>query len=479
MRLLRYRFSKYISFLIIFAASFFLSYSSFSEIKIKFIALNPSDKDKRILPIRFDLPQEIKPEDVINSGGLDIEYDVDYDCYYVSGEAELGPKEGRTYEIEVRDVWKISSDKLDLLRRHVEDKIKSMESDPSYAIAKTLKDSIVERLDKIADSQSEDKPINDRVEAFGSNQKIVETIENDILVLEGISEGNLPQEATVSIVVEIENPYDEPDEFPIKHYLLPEINATDVVDSAGLDIGYDNARQQSYLKGRMKLDPHELRKLTIKVKDIWFVKQQKLDSVRNEAKKITEQLVDTDFEKLGNYLLGEIESLVQDIVNSQSADLPLKTRIANYKGNLKKLEVAEQYLERLRSFMLKFELARAGQEGKPTERESKTEMTTGGGKAEGKGGGIGSGMGTALGKGRGQTQQQRGGGIQGIRGLKGIILVSRSIFKGWKPEIATTWFIIIGIIIFLFIFAAFFYFVWLIMSIAEKKKQKVTDTKKK
>ncbi len=456
----------YIGFLLLFSS---LSLHSFADVKMKFLVMNPSETEKKAIPIKYYLPEELNPEDIINAGGLNVEYDIDKGGYYVSGETQLGPKESKTYEIEVRDIWKIPEEKLDLLRKHVEEKVKTLEGSASYSTAKNLKDSVVARIDSIVNSQSATKPIADRVEAFGDNQKVLKTIENDVIVLEGISAGDNPQENIVSLVIEVTNPFDFKKDFPIKYYLLPEMNKSDVLDANGLSLNYDNNFERVYLEGSVTLEPGTSKRYVIKVRDVWRIKETELDMVSSESQKILEQLLDTEFENLGQYLNTEIQRLINEIKLSQSGDVSLKERVANYKVNLDKFRTAKEYLDRLRSFMLRFELARAGQEGKPNEKETKMDVSTGGGKAEGVGGGIGVGMGSALGKGRGQTQQQRGGGIQGIRGLKGIVLISRSVFKGWRPEIASTWIIILAIVAFLFIFSLLFYLIWTAMAVRQKK----------
>jgi len=450
--------------------------TAFADVVIKFIAMNPSDQTTEKMPIRYDLPKGCKGEDVLDAGGFSLRYDIENDRYFIEGDISLAPKESKVFQIVVKDIWKVPDAKLDLLRDHIQDKMVELESlgmgDKSQLIGKSM----LQRIEDIKTDQSEAKPIEERIKAYGANVKKLDTIESDMLVLSGIGV-DTSQEKIITIVCEVTNKTKRKREYSFRHYFLPEVNSSDIVDTGGLELGYDLDKTQLYVHSEIELAPEEVKRYEIKVKDVWHIKSIELDSMDGEAKKIIEQLSETEYEKLGQYLVNEINTLIGEVRVSQQEDLTIEKRIATYKENLKRVDIAKGYLDKLRSFMLQFELARAGQEGKPTQDAAKQEQTYGGGKAEGKGGGIGSGIGTAIGQARGFTAKQRGGGVQGIRGLKGIILISRSLFKGWKPELATTWFIIVAVIVVLAVLAFMFYITNMMLSLRETKK-KLLETKK-
>ena len=459
-----------IFFLFFFCALF----PSFSDVKIKFVAMNPNELKEQTFPIRYDLPRGIKAEDVIDTGDFDLQYDMEEDKYFVEKEVTLQPKESKVFELLVKDIWRIPEEKLDLLREHIRDKFTELEEIGVSDKAEALKNSMLKRLDEIAVEQDEAESIDERIKLYGTNVKKLDAIENDMLVLSGIGVDIAPPK-TVNIIVEVTNRKKTPYKYNFRHYFLREINSPDVVDTGGLTLGYDMERRQLYVHGEMEFAPQETKRIVLKVRDIWHIKDPELNAMEAEYKKILEQLVDTEYDKLGTYLGEEIDKILADIREKQAKEETIERRIATYKENLKSYATAKSYLDKLRSFMLQFELARAGQEGKPTDKPDTAE-TFGGGASEGKGGGVGKGIGTALGEARGQTVRQRGGGVQGIRGLKGIILVSRSLFKGWKPELATTWFIILTIVGILAFLAILFYIVSIVLSLREKKTKKVGES---
>ena len=459
--------------LIVAVCLFIFSQKAFSEVRIKFIVMNPSEKEERTIPVKYYLPKEVKYEDVLNAGELEVDYDITQKKHFVKGTAILGPKETHVFSISVKDVWKVSDEKLKLLTEFVNNKSQELKGSANESTVNKIKDNILRRIGDVQKTQQQSQSITSRVEAYRTNIKQIESIENDILVMESIAsgEGDIEPE-TITLVLEATNSQNVEGTFPIKHYLPPELDIDDVIDSAGLEVNYDVDRERLKISGVADLSPGEKREYKIKVKDVWKVDEKALKGIESEKNKLLEQLFDTEFESLSVYLGSEIDKLIATIREVQKEELSFKMRISSFTENNEKFLQAKAYLERIRSFILQFEMARAGTEGDPqlAASESATKVSMGAGKGKAKGGGMG-------GKKGGKQSIQRGGGLKGIRGLKGLILVSKSMFKGWKPEVATTWIIILGIVGFLFIFALFFYLISFMMS-AGKKKEEVVDINK-
>jgi len=442
-----------------------------ADVKIKFIVLNPSDKKTAMIPVKYPLPRELTPDDIIDSGDLAIEYDIEQSAYCAMGQIELGPKETKVYIIRVKDVWKIPVEEMEDLQVLVEDRVYDMEGTKNYKTAKSISNSIIKRLGEIKSSQAEGASIGERVESYKINRKIMDSVENDIVSIESLGSGESSEENIITITIEVRNPYDKQYDFPVKYYLPPEISVNDIHDTAGLTVDADALRDQLFVRGEVTLNPGETKTFDLKIQDIWKIKKTTLDNVTEATKRIEEQLVGTEFEKIGSYLARVIEKKITGIDRARAEGNSIKDRIAFFKDNMQKLGEAKEQLDKLRNFMLQYELAKIHAEGKT--KDVKKDMTFGGGKAEGKGGGVGRGMGSALGKGRGQTSQESGGGVKAIRGLKGLVLVSQTLFRGWKPELATTWIIIAVIIGFLFVFALLFFIIYIIISLRQKQAERM------
>jgi hypothetical protein len=107
-----------LSFLIL--CSFFSVALAQSSITLRLMAVNPSDSEQAV-PIKVYLPLEVKPEDVIYKGDLEVAYDAQQGSYYVFGEYQLKPKETLEKEIEIKDVWLIDQSQIGLLRQEAKE----------------------------------------------------------------------------------------------------------------------------------------------------------------------------------------------------------------------------------------------------------------------------------------------------------------------------------------------------------------------
>jgi len=138
--------------------------------------------------IKNYLPQEVKPKDIIDSSGLDIEYDHDRAIYFIYKKSvELAPSEIRTFQIEVEDIWFIPKDKLSDLRARTETIIAKLEKTDYYIRGKEIADSIYKRLDEIAASQADETVSRSQhIGIYRQNLLIVDQIKEDIAKLEKI-----------------------------------------------------------------------------------------------------------------------------------------------------------------------------------------------------------------------------------------------------------------------------------------------------
>ena len=147
---------------------------------LRVVAVNPSAEKTRTVPVRIDLPQEVKPSDILDHGELDVDFDTDRSLYYVhKEEVALGPKQTKVFEVLVRDVWFIADPTLESLKQHTQLLLHRLEKSEYYDSAKQLADSITARLDDIGTLQSD--------ESIGSRQRIG-NYRRDLQTLDAIEE---------------------------------------------------------------------------------------------------------------------------------------------------------------------------------------------------------------------------------------------------------------------------------------------------
>lgn len=124
---------------------------------LKVVAVNPSADKTKTVPVRIDLPQEVTPADVIDSGDLSVEFDTEQSKYYAFKDAvTLNPKQTRVFEIRMRDVWFIPDADLDSLKAQTRLALQRLEKSEYFASAKQLGDSILVRVDGIASQQADE-----------------------------------------------------------------------------------------------------------------------------------------------------------------------------------------------------------------------------------------------------------------------------------------------------------------------------------
>jgi hypothetical protein len=116
------------------------------------MAVNPADSEQTV-PIKVYLPLEVKPEDVIYKGDLEVAYDAQQGSYYVFGEYQLKPKEVLEKEIEIKDVWLIDQSQIALLRQEAKEILVAFEKTKYLERAILLCNGIDKKLNDVEQMQ--------------------------------------------------------------------------------------------------------------------------------------------------------------------------------------------------------------------------------------------------------------------------------------------------------------------------------------
>ena len=119
-------------FICIFLFFCLTSEAECKNIILKVMAVNPSKYKTQTVNLKAYLPQEATPEDVIDAGDLEIEYDVSRGIYYAYKKVQLAPGESITRSIEMNDIWLISQGELTALRSKAKPLIEGLKNTPYY-----------------------------------------------------------------------------------------------------------------------------------------------------------------------------------------------------------------------------------------------------------------------------------------------------------------------------------------------------------
>lgn len=155
-----------------------------ANIVLKVFAINPSKEQTQKVPVKTLLPKEVKPEDVIDRGDLDIAYDTQEGCYVAYGEFELKPGETLERDIEIRDIWIIPNSEIENIRKDLvklSDLLKNTEFSDRLAF---LKNNIESKVNQIIESQK-DSPSNPElsISNYRENLKVLESTKADLALI--------------------------------------------------------------------------------------------------------------------------------------------------------------------------------------------------------------------------------------------------------------------------------------------------------
>jgi hypothetical protein len=156
------------------------------SVKFRIVAVNPSPDKTQKVQVKYDLPGEVKPKDIADLGGLDLEYDSTRSIYYVYKENfELTPGEVRVFEVDVEDIWLIGQDKISDLKARVDNILSKLENTLYYPKAKEIADTIYPRLNEILVSQVDDTVSRERhIGIYRQNLEVLAQVKEDIARME-------------------------------------------------------------------------------------------------------------------------------------------------------------------------------------------------------------------------------------------------------------------------------------------------------
>ena len=129
---------------------------SSGSLVVNVVAANPSSTKPQTTRVKVFLPKEVTPNDVIDLGGLDIEFDATKSIYYVfRDEIELAPKEIRVYKVEIEDIWFVSQTSIDIMKMRATKLAEALEGSEYEKDTNKIVDDIYNGLDEIVRVQND------------------------------------------------------------------------------------------------------------------------------------------------------------------------------------------------------------------------------------------------------------------------------------------------------------------------------------
>ncbi len=177
-----------------------------ASVVMKMQVANPSKSDSQTVPVKVYLPKEISHKDIIDLGGLELDYDPDTGMYYVHNSVDLEPGQSITKRIEMKDVWVFTEEQLSAFVNQAKEMARQLEGSPYAAEASAIVVGIEETVQGVLKRQEEtEEQPSEHIRAYRQGLSLLNTIKQDVAALERLrqdssGEGlNYKQEAPSSL----------------------------------------------------------------------------------------------------------------------------------------------------------------------------------------------------------------------------------------------------------------------------------------
>ena len=168
-------------------AFFIFISSSYAGIVLKVLAVNPSKTEKQTVSVKAYLPKEIKPEDVVDKGDLEIAYDNQQGSYYVYGEYQIDAAQTLERDVEMHDIWEVPAQEIESIRSEADKTAKLLESTDFRERMIFLRQGIDAKLKEIEDRQKVPAANPERhISNYRDNIKLLESVKADLVVLRSL-----------------------------------------------------------------------------------------------------------------------------------------------------------------------------------------------------------------------------------------------------------------------------------------------------
>jgi len=165
-----------------------------------------------------------------------------------------------------------------------------------------------------------------------------------------------PERTNIYLRVVAVNPSKkEPKTVEVKNYLPPEVTPENVVNTGELELKYDEKKSLHYVyKKDINLAAGKIRIFTIELKDVWFIPEKELNSVKSQSQSLLSQIKGKEKEKTTE-VITEINKRLEEIASSQEEAKagPFKEQIVNYRNNQQALKEIKEDLKQLKELTKK------------------------------------------------------------------------------------------------------------------------------
>jgi hypothetical protein len=395
-----------------------------SAVKVKILAVNPSDTQSIKAVIAQPLPSEIDPtQDVIDKAGLEIRFNPDNKVYMLSGEVELKPRETKSFEVMIRDVWQVSPDQIEETKKNLESQITALKGTKYYDTAKLLYEKAQLGIDRILEEQGRPVGMKQHVELYRAHVQQLLDIKSNALsmgAMRQLEEEKKKGVAEARFLIMAENPSAEAKTMTVRSALPKELTSEDVLDKQDFILLFEQQQKTYVLQKEDQFAPKETKKYIITIRDIWRIPEEEIDFNRKQTEQLVQLFQETPFEKFAEDQASVILDILSGISKLQAeldSSLALEDRMRAFVLNTQQMNVAKAKLRDLQQLVSEV----------PLKKDDS------------------------------QILEKIKYFVKKLADTKDVVLMAMGI----KPDSPIVWWIIFGIIAFLGLISTVFYVIWL------------------
>ena len=351
---------------------------SAASVKLKIRVGNKMSNQVDTVEIKANLPERIGTNEIVNLGGLELGYDIKTDTYYVFKDVELGPKETRTYEVELKDIWVIPEEETGLLQKRAADLAGLLQGKPEFEEAEGMRQLVEQALVGIRDSQEKSliRPgvqVGQHITAYEANmlamdrvKEAVGSLENLVLAT-GQDPGQLvgsvkdipepdrevdikPEDYRVALYrIKVTNPSEtEEKKVPLMRELPSEITLDDVIDPGGLELKSDPKTGVTYVfTNDVQLAAGQSMTFVVKIRDKWNINAPRITRLLGVSSNILGQISPTArIESIDSAIAAIQDELVR--ISGEAGPEKLDSNyVAFFRDQADRIDLLEEKLNRI------------------------------------------------------------------------------------------------------------------------------------
>lgn len=326
---------------------------AFADVYINVMAVNGAQERKET-SVKYNLPGDLKEEDILDTSGLTLQYNVADANYYVTGSVTLDPKETKTFRIRVKDIWRITPEQTKQIKDEIDRGFEQVGKLYDAAKGEELKQRLEKKLDEITQQQAAANSVEQRIDAYRSYRNEVARIRDEALAVDywKSSPEQVKADRIIRLKIDTENPIDgETKPIKEKQYLPTEVKPQDVVEPEGFEIRYDQQRQQAFLFKEEEIPQGQKRSYSIGIRDIWHIEQGDMDYLRKRADYANDFLKNSKYAQTAKILYDQIDPALKSIETAQKKTMEITEHISTYRDNLKSFNEAKSDVENIEKLL--------------------------------------------------------------------------------------------------------------------------------